>query len=236
MSVNALATTHTSAPALTPAVENYLKAIYTLQQREAAACTNALCAQLGGLKPGSVSGMLRRLEELGLVQHQLYQGARLTPAGERAALALIRNHRLLETFLVQALGYSWDEVHVEAEALEHHLSPKLTARIAAWLGEPHVDPHGDPIPTADGTLPAQSGRRLNDLAPGTSATVLRVIDQGAAQLRYLASLGLVPGAVVTVLAAGPFEGPLTVAVAEQQQHMSYELGHTLVVSEEHAAR
>lgn len=223
-----------SAHALTPAVEDYLKAIYTLQQRAAAASTNALCVQLGGLKPGSVSGMLRRLEELGLIEHQLYQGARLTAAGERAALALVRNHRLLETFLVQALGYSWDEVHVEAEALEHHLSPKLTARIAAWLGEPTIDPHGDPIPTADGMVLPQPGRYLSALPPGASASVVRVIEQGEAQLRYLATLGLVPGAAVTILAAAPFNGPLTVAVAGQQHYVSYELAHALVVAEAHA--
>ena len=123
-------------------MEDYLKAIYTLQHQGDRVSTTALCIQLGGLKPGSVSGMLRQLEERGLVIHQLYHGARLTPAGERAALELVRNHRLLETFLVDVLGYGWDEVHAEAEALEHHISPKLAARIAVYLGEPTLDPHG----------------------------------------------------------------------------------------------
>lgn len=215
---------------LTPSVEDYLKAIYALQQRGERASTAGLCAQLGGLKPGSVSGMLRRLEELGLASHALYQEARLTPAGERAALDLVRRHRLLETFLVEALDYGWDEVHAEAERLEHHISPLLAARIAAWLGHPAHDPHGDPIPAADGSLPAQSDRRLCDLAPGERAAILRVTEQGVEQLRYLAELGLVPGASVELVARAPFDGPVSVCVADRQQVLSHRFAEALIVN------
>jgi DtxR family Mn-dependent transcriptional regulator len=214
---------------LTPAVEDYLKAIYTLQQRGERVSTSALCAQLGGLRPGSVSGMLRQLEQRGLIIHQLYREVRLTPAGERAALELVRNHRLLETFLVEALGYSWDEVHAEAEALEHHISPRLAARIAARLGEPTADPHGDPIPRCDGSLPEVSEQRLSDLAPGESAEVTRVLAQGDDQLRYLAALGLVPGVTVQVTARAPFDGPFQLAVGSATQVVDSQLARQIFV-------
>lgn len=215
---------------LTPAVEDYLKAIYTLQQCGERVSTNALCMQLGGLKPGSVSGMLRRLEELRLIQHALYQGALLTPAGERAALNLIRNHRLLETFLVEALGYSWDEVHAEAEALEHHISPRLAARIAAYLGHPTLDPHGDPIPQPDGSLPSCSDQRLSDAPLARPLVLVRVLDQAAARLRYLALLGLTPGTSLTVEARAPFDGPLQLCVAGAQRLLDHRLAQQIVVA------
>jgi DtxR family transcriptional regulator, Mn-dependent transcriptional regulator len=215
---------------LSPAVEDYLKAIYTLQQQGDRVSTTALCAQLGGLKPGSVSGMLRQLEERGLVIHQLYHGARLTPAGERAALELVRNHRLLETFLVAVLGYSWDEVHAEAEALEHHISPKLTARIAAYLGEPMLDPHGDPIPRCDGSLPTVSDQRLSELTPGERAAIIRVTAQGDGQLRYLGALGLVPGAAVQLTTRAPFDGPLQLVVGGTTQILDAQLAQQIIVA------
>ncbi|HMO57215.1 MAG TPA: metal-dependent transcriptional regulator [Roseiflexaceae bacterium] len=216
-------------PALTPAVEDYLKAIYTLQHSGKRASTTALCVQLGGLKPGSVSGMLRRLEELGLITHQLYQEARLTPIGERAALALVRSHRLLETFLVAVLGYSWDEVHAEAEALEHHISPKLAARIAACLGDPMVDPHGDPIPRCDGSLPDADSQRLSDLTLGDHAEIIRVTAQGDNQLRYLATLGLVLGARVQIIRRAPFDGPLQLAVGSTTHILDSQLARQIFV-------
>lgn len=218
--------------ALTPAVEDYLKAIYTLQQQGDRVSTTALCAQLGGLKPGSVSGMLRQLEERGLVIHQLYHGARLTATGERAALELVRNHRLLETFLVEVLGYGWDEVHAEAEALEHHISPKLAARIAAALGEPTLDPHGDPIPRCDGSLPTMNDQRLSELTTGEPAKILRVLAQGDGQLRYLAALGLVPGAAVQLTARVPFDGPLQLVVGSATQILDAQLAQQIIVGSE----
>lgn len=196
---------------VTPAIEDYLKAIYTLQQQEGVVSTSMLGEQRG-FKPGSVTGMIKKLAEMNLVQHTPYQGVQLTPAGERIALEVIRHHRLLELYLVEALGYSWDEVHDEAEKLEHHISEKLEARIAAHLGHPDVDPHGDPIPTLEGHLPATVDLHLADLPVGTPARIVRVRDQGADRLRYLADLGLIPGATVEVTECAPFDGPVSLRI------------------------
>jgi DtxR family Mn-dependent transcriptional regulator len=196
---------------VTPAIEDYLKAIYTIQQQEGVVSTSMLGEQRG-FKPGSVTGMIKKLAEMNLVQHTPYQGVQLTPAGERIALEVIRHHRLLELYLVEALGYSWDEVHDEAEKLEHHISEKLEARIAAHLGHPDVDPHGDPIPTLEGHLPATADLHLADLPVGTPARIVRVRDQGADRLRYLADLGLIPGATVEVTECAPFDGPVSLRI------------------------
>jgi DtxR family Mn-dependent transcriptional regulator len=197
---------------ITPAVEDYLKAIYTLQQRGCTVSTSLLAEQLGGLMPGSVTAMLKKLAEMNLIVYTPYHGVGLTPIGERIALEVVRHHRLLELYLVEALGYSWDEVHEEAEVLEHYLSTKLEARIAARLGHPTFDPHGDPIPTLEGMLPNRGDQRLADVPVGTQAQVVRVTDQHTERLRYLASLGLVPGATLVVTAVAPFEGPVSVDI------------------------
>jgi DtxR family Mn-dependent transcriptional regulator len=147
-----------------------------------------------------------------LVTHTPYQGVRLTTAGERIALEVVRHHRLLELYLVEALGYSWDEVHDEAERLEHHISEKLEARIAALLGHPEFDPHGDPIPSLAGELPPRDTTLLADLNVGSTAQVVRVCDQHAERLRYLAGLGLVPGNKLLVVAVAPFDGPVSVQI------------------------
>lgn len=197
-----------------PAIQDYLKAIYILQQDHAEVSTSQLGEQLGGHKPGSVTGMIKKLAELDLVMHQRYQGVRLTPAGERVALEVLRHHRLLELYLVQALGYSWDEVHAEAERLEHHISETLEARIAERLGHPVADPHGDPIPSLEGTLPDDTGQPLTEVAISEPRQIVRVMNQNADHLRYLAELGLVPGAQVRVEVRAPFDGPLTLAVEQ----------------------
>lgn len=214
---------------ITPAVEDYLKAIYTLQQRGMVS-TNALCDQLGGIKPGSVSGMIRRLAEHKLVEHLPYHGVQLTTEGERTALGLIRNHRLLETFLVQVLGYRWDEVHAEAERLEHHISPLLAERIARHLGYPISDPHGDPIPLPDGNVPTPSRLCVTDIATHTEVRIERVAIQEPARLRYLAELGLIPGASIEVVARAPFDGPITVHVGDQVQHLDHTLAQGIFVT------
>ncbi|MBA3946691.1 MAG: metal-dependent transcriptional regulator [Herpetosiphonaceae bacterium] len=216
--------------AITPAIENYLKAIYTLQQEHGEATTTALGEQLDGIKPGSVTGMLKRLAELKLVTYTPYQGVVLSLAGERIALEVVRHHRLLELYLVEMLGYSWDEVHEEAEQLEHYISEKLEARIAAQLGYPQFDPHGDPIPTLEGTLPQPAGQRLSDLPVGTCGEVIRVVDQHPERLRYLSSLGLVPGEQVTVTATAPFQGPLSVQVRNTVQPIDYRLARMIFVT------
>jgi DtxR family Mn-dependent transcriptional regulator len=152
---------------------------------------------------------------------------RLTLAGERVALEVIRHHRLLELYLVEALGYSWDEVHEEAERLEHHISEKLEARIAAHLGNPSFDPHGDPIPDLDGALPFSLDQRLADLPVGTRAQITRVCDQHAERLRYVASLGLTPGALLEITAVAPFEGPISVLVGTTVHPLDWRLARMI---------
>ncbi len=207
---------------ITPNMEDYLKAIYMVQQRGETVTTSLLSEQLGGFKPGSVTGMIKKLAELNLITHTPYQGVSLTPAGERIALEVLRHHRLLELYLVQALGYSWDEVHEEAEALEHYISEKLEARIAARLGQPDFDPHGDPIPSLEGTLPSSTSVSLPDLPTGAQGRIVRVSDQNTAHLRYLAELGLVPGARIEITDIAPFEGPISLHVAEPAQTIALD--------------
>lgn len=216
------------------AVQDYLKAIYLLQQGEIEVSPSQIGEQLDkikpGIKPGSVTGMLKKLAELELIDYTPYRGVRLTPAGERVALEVIRHHRLIELFLVQSLGYSWDEVHEEAEALEHHISEKLEARIAAHLGNPHFDPHGDPIPTLEGALPEQALQALADVALGLTVQIVRVGDQDADRLRYIARLGLVPGATVELADAAPFDGPLSVRVGDDVHPLDRRLARTIYVT------
>ena len=191
------------------AIEDYLKAIYTLGLEHQQVSTSLLAEQFN-FKPASVTGMLKTLAEMNLVAYTPYHGVELTSEGQRIALEIVRHHRLIELYLVEALGYSWDEVHDEAEALEHHISEKLEARIAAALGNPTFDPHGDPIPGLDGKLPANTTRSLADVAVGEAGIVERVRDQNPERLRYLADLGLVRGASVSVVASTPFDGPITI--------------------------
>ncbi len=192
------------------AVEDYLKAVYALETRlQGPVSTNSLAARLG-VTPGSVSGMLRRLDELGLLEHERYRGVRLTSEGRRIALRTLRNHRLLELLLVEMLGVPWDLVHEEAELLEHVLSDELAERIAAKLGNPEFDPHGDPIPSRELDVPELESRSLEDVEIGETVAFVRVSDADPAMLRYLAERGIVPGVTLTVADRQPFGGPLTV--------------------------
>ena len=195
------------------AIQDYLKAIYTLGRAQPQVTTSLLAEHLG-FKPASVTGMLKTMSDLRLVAYTPYHGVELTMAGERIALEVVRHHRLLELYLVEALGYGWDEVHDEAERLEHHISEKLEARIAAHLGEPAFDPHGDPIPTLEGRLPDGSDAHLADLAAGESGRITRVRDQHPDRLRYLADMGLVPGAIIAVIASAPFDDPLSLNISD----------------------
>ncbi len=176
--------------------------------------------------------MLKKLSDLQLVRHTPYHGVELTPAGEKIALEVLRHHRLIELYLVEALGYTWDEVHSEAEELEHVISEKLEARIAEWLGHPTRDPHGDPIPSLEGLLPHGNSRLLDALAVGETGTVTRVLVQDADRLRYLASLGLVPGANVEIQTREPFEGPLTVKVGTTSHVLDARLARTIVIEDQ----
>jgi DtxR family Mn-dependent transcriptional regulator len=195
-----------------PAVEDYCKAIYTLETRtEEPVSTNALAERLE-LTTGSVSGMLKKLDELDLISHIPYRGVRLTSEGRRLALEVIRHHRLLELYLAEALHMPWDRVHDEAEVLEHVLSEELEELIAAKLGNPTIDPHGDPIPNADLELEERPTRSLESLVPGDEGTFVRVSDADPEMLRYLARQGILPGGRLHVLERQPFGGPLLVSV------------------------
>ncbi len=185
-------------PSFSQAVQDYLKVIYKIRQGEGAVSTTAL-AQRMGVSPASATNMVKRLARLGLVRHTPYHAAVLTPDGERAALEIIRHHRLLELFLHEHLGLGLDQVHGEAEELEHVLSEPVESRIAAMLGNPTADPHGDPIPSHAGAVTETAHPRLGDLAPGAAGQVVRVSDENPRRLRRLATLGLVPGARVRVL-------------------------------------
>lgn len=194
----------------TISVENYLKAIYHLESETGEAVkTKDLAAALALTLPSATS-MLRSLAQDGYVAYQPYRGARLTDAGRRNALRIIRNHRLVEALLVEVLGYTWDEVHVEAERLEHAVSDQLADRIDAYLAHPEFDPHGDPIPRADGTVRRRSTGSLLHATPGVAVEISRITDQSPDALRYLQDLGLIPGAPVVVIEVQPFDGPVVV--------------------------
>ncbi|MBV6522272.1 MAG: Transcriptional regulator MntR [Gemmatimonadaceae bacterium] len=213
---------------LTGPVEDYLKAIYDIERDQQAAATNEIAQRLQ-IAPASVSGMVRRLAEQGLLEYERYKGVKLTAAGRRAALRTIRRHRVIEAYLVQALGYSWDVVHEEAERLEHAASDDLIDRMATAIGEPSTDPHGAPIPTRDGRVDERRHRRLSELRPGQRALVTRVGDEDPELLRYLASLGLLPNATVTLDERAPFEGPLTIRVEQARYQVGTALAERVLV-------
>jgi DtxR family Mn-dependent transcriptional regulator len=218
----------------TQAVEDYLKTIYGLQAGQAQVSTTALAERLG-VAPASVTGMVKKLAGMKLVDHQPYQGVTLTPAGRKIALEVVRHHRLVESYLAEALGVPWDQVHAEADKWEHVLSEDLEDRIDAMLGHPTTDPHGAPIPSRDGSLPPGEFRRLVDVPPGETAVVAEVSDHDPALLRYLGDMGLYPQAKVSVIAAAPFEGPLTVRIGKAQHALGREVaGHILVTVPEAA--
>jgi DtxR family Mn-dependent transcriptional regulator len=199
---------------LSNAVQDYAKAIWTLAQRSTEPVSTSAIADRLEVSPASASAMVKRLEALGLATREPYHGVRLTPSGERVALEVVRHHRLLELYLADALGMSWDRVHEEAEVLEHAISPELSELIATKLGDPTHDPHGDPIPTRDGHIDDEPTRSLADLEPGDRGLFVRVSDSDPDMLRYLAERGIAPGDRFEVLEREPFEGPLTVRFAD----------------------
>lgn len=208
---------------LSDAIEDYLKTIYKLQWgREERVTTSAISERLG-LSPAAVTGMIKKMAEMGLVRHTPYQGVELTPAGMKVALEVIRHHRLIELYLIEALGLSWDKVHDEAEKLEHVLSEEVEDKIAQVLGWPTRDPHGGTIPTKDGRVEDTVLALLSDLEPGASAIVRQVSDRDAEMLRYLATLGLKPGAPVDLMERAPFNGPLRVRVGGDEHVLGREL-------------
>ncbi len=211
------------------AVEDYSKAIFSLESRsDGPVSTNALAERLG-ITPGSVSAMLKKLDELGLTTHIPYRGVRLTDDGRRLALEVIRHHRLIESFLADTLGMPWDRVHAEAEVLEHVLSEDLEELMAAKLGHPTVDPHGDPIPSADLQLQERSTRSLESLRAGDTGVFVRVSDADPEMLRYLAACGIAPGDRFAVRERQPFGGPLFVVFGDHEHAIGGELGGAMRV-------
>lgn len=202
---------------MTRSIQDYLKHIYELNEYGSAASTNDLAARLN-IAPASVTGMLQKLanSKPALVVYKKHQGATLTRPGEKAALEVIRHHRLLETFLVTTLGYSWDEVHCEADKLEHVISEDFEARMAKALGHPTRDPHGELIPTADLVMPADKSCPLASLRTDDTATVRRVSDDDPALLRHLRKIGVVPEVKIVVKSYSEFDGNLTLQVEGQK--------------------
>lgn len=213
---------------ITAAMEDYLKVIYRLSEDGHRVTTQSIAERLHVAAP-SVTGMIKRLADLKLVEHERYRSVGLTAAGHKTALEIVRHHRLLELYLAEALGYSWDEVHDEAERLEHTISEEFEARIDRALGYPTLDPHGDPIPSAAGQVAAISDDRLSSLAPGETATISRVTDANAEKLRYLGSMGLYPETVIEVIERMPFDGPIHVRVAGSDHYVGPELAASVHV-------
>jgi len=212
-----------------PAVEDYAKAIFGLQaQLEGAVSTTALADRLS-VTAASASGMVKKLCELGLVEHEPYKGVALTPKGRRVALEVLRHHRLLEAYLANDLGVPWDRVHDEAEVLEHVLSEELEALIAAKLGHPTHDPHGDPIPSADLVLVEEAHSSLASLDAGASGVLVRVSDAEPEMLRYLAERGIAPGDRFEVIERQPFDGPLFVRFGDQVHVLGGALARAMSV-------
>jgi DtxR family Mn-dependent transcriptional regulator len=194
------------------AIEDYLKTIYMLEQEEKPVSTSRI-ATAREVKPGSATSMIQRLNKLNLVDYEKHYGVTLTEAGRDIALEVIRHHRLVELYLMEALGFTWDEVHEQADILEHVISEKLEERIAAALNYPEFDPHGDPIPSKEGRITPVDNRPLSKLKVGETAIVSRIPDDTNAELlRYLADLGLTPGTEISVTLIAPFDGPLTLDV------------------------
>jgi len=215
---------------VTHAMEDYLKAVYRIRDAAPEVTMQSLSEELGVTGP-SVTNMIKRLHELRLVRHSPYRGVELTEAGEKIALEVLRHHRLLELYLAESLGFPWDEVHAEAERLEHHVSEKFEELMDSFLGFPTTDPHGDPIPSRDGAIARVSETRLLDVEPGMSATVTRVSDRVPEQLRYLGSLGLFPGVNVRVNEKLPFDGPIRIQIGDVEHIIGRPLAASVHVDD-----
>lgn len=213
-------------PPLTRSVEDYLKSVFHLTSQGGFATTSDIADMLE-VAPPSVSGMMKRLSETGLIEHVPYRGVQLTPQGRRAALQMIRRHRILESYLTSKLGYDWGDVHVEAERLEHAVSEKLIERMAEALGEPRYDPHGAPIPTAAGDIEEAELVTLADARVGATLVLRQVGDEQPDRLRYLAEQGLMPGTRLAVVERQPFNGPTTVRFGLETRVVGQELAALL---------
>lgn len=217
-------------------VEDYLKTIYKLESEtlpEKGVTTSRLADEMG-VANASVTNMLKRLAEMKMVNYESYYGTRLTEAGQKIALEIIRHHRLLELYLKEILGYSWDEVHEEAEKLEHHISEQFEDKIAELLNHPTEDPHGDPIPTKDGKMPKIKLESLHSVPESTPYIVRRVKNQNPELLRYLEKQGIIPGVKVEVLQKEPFNGPVKLKVENKTITIANNIAEDIFVVEQNA--
>lgn len=215
---------------ISAAVEDYAKAIYLAGAEGTRPVSTTMLAMRLGVRPASVSGMVKKLVALGLADHKPYYGVQLTARGKLVALEVIRHHRLLELYLVESLGMSWDAVHEEAEVLEHFLSPQLESLIDAKLGNPTLDPHGDPIPTAKLKVAVEPTRSLDDCEVGERVTLVRVSDSDPEMLRYLSGIGIAPGAKLKLVERQPFDGPLYVRVGKETHVLGAVLARAMWVT------
>ncbi len=227
---------------LSPAVEDYLKTIYKLQENSppadegevhshaAATVATTEIAKAMDVSSASVTNMLKRLDQMGMVVYQSYRGVTLTDAGRKIALEIIRHHRLLELYLKEIMGYSWADLHDEAEHLEHHISEAFEDRIDEMLGYPTHDPHGDPIPTRDGQVEAPVDDPLSEAQAGARLEVRRVSDTDPELLHYLEELGLLPGAQIQILKKAPFDGPITIQIDQTEQTVGFVIAQKVFVT------
>lgn len=215
---------------LSQAVEDYLKAIYKLSTEGEGASTTRIAESLD-VSSASATNMIKRLSKMGLVDYQSYKGASLTDSGRKIALEIIRHHRLLELYLLEVMGYSWDEVHDEAEKLEHHISEQFEDKIAELLDNPTHDPHGDPIPTKDGIMPEMEDESLVEAEEGHRYLISRVTNQDPELLRYLEKIGMLPGARLSVKSKAPFKGPITLDLENNEQVIGHEVAEHIHIAE-----
>lgn len=214
-----------------PSIEDYLKAIYKLEAREAPPVSTGELARAMDVSPASASNMIKRLDELDFLTYEAYEGVTLTEPGRTVALEVIRHHRLLELYLKEVMGYEWDEIHEEAERLEHHISERFESRIEEMLGHPTRDPHGHPIPTRDGLIDEVPTRSLADLEEGDTSRIDHIADEDGELLHLLEQRGLLPGATVEVAETRPLEGLLVVMVDGDEQLIGQPVAKKLVVDE-----
>lgn len=214
-------------------IEDYIKTIYRLESDHERATTQRIAEQLG-VRMASVTGMVKHLAAEGYLRHKPYYGVKLTDKGRKVALTMIRRHRLIELFLHRTLGLDWDEVHDDAEVLEHAVSDRLVERIYAFLGQPEFDPHGAPIPRLDGTFEPLQGTLLSGCTPGASGRILHVSDSDPEFLRYLTSLGIKIASRFKVSAKAPFDGPVTLKVGRREVVIGQEAARRILVAEDPA--
>ena len=217
---------------LSQTVEDYIKVIYKYQVEEGSPTVSTKdIAEALEISAASVTSMIKRISKMGLAEYKSYQGVKLTEAGKKVALEIIRHHRLLELYLSEIMGYSWDEVHDEAEHLEHHISEQFEDTISEMLGHPQYDPHGDPIPAKNGELPPLDSDLLTEVGENKSYIIKRITDQNPELLRYLGELGLKPNAEIDLLSQAPFKGPVSLRLNDEKVIIGYEVASHIHVVE-----